>query len=148
MVNTCGMGFLMGKWKVRKKKKSKAWLNMWDMVKWSKLHLWSSWKWSSRKWMCKWSMWTMCKVKKITSNGKDKVKGKVESQSKLQKWWCRQGGFKASKLHMMGWGKHFMSLHLLRSLHTCFYWTTFLHPMTCTRSSYKWIPSLTKASMS
>ena len=34
---------------------------------------------------------------------------------------------------MMGWGKHFMSLHLLRSLHTCFYWTNFLHPMTCTR---------------
>ena len=26
-----------------------------------------------------------------------------------------------------------MSLHLLRSLHTCFYWTNFLHPMTCTR---------------
>ena len=46
-----------------------------------------------------------------------------------------------------GWGKHMMNIHFWGSHTLAFDWILLLQHKTCIRSSYKWNPLLTKASI-
>ena len=106
-------------------------------------------------------------------HGKGEQVGKEKSQQRCQNRWCRQreGHFKnahfwtllslalwytfslstlfpsVANVIMMVWDKHMINLYYWGSHTLAIDWILLLQPKTCIRSSYKWNPLLTKASI-